>query len=384
MTKEASPPPLAGTVVLSIGHTLPGLHCLAALRDLGAEVIRIERPTAGDVRGQYAGVADAFPIRSLIAGTHSLELNLKLAAGAAAFRRMAERVAVVLEGFRPGVAHRLGIDYETLRVSNPALVYAAITGYGQAGPDRDRAGHDINYLAETGVLGLSNPLGLPGVTFADGMAGLGAALNVVAAVHGASRSGEGQLLDCAIIDGPLQLMASELEHYWRTGQSRGAGATHLTGRHAWYDVHATADGRAVAVGAVEPPFFDALWRGLGDAELDIDQFAESEAREAARETITTAFASRTRDEALELFANEEACVSPVRDTAEVAESALMDRALRPGRDADERLVRSVVRLPTLPLALENHAAGVLEGLGFTAEEIDALIDAGVVSEEGSV
>ena len=121
-----------------------------------------------------------------------------------------------------------------------------------------RSGHDVNYLAETGVLGLANPPGLPGVTVADGLAGVSAALNVVAALHAASRSGQGQYLDLAIVDGPLFMMATEFEYFWRTGHARRAGDTHLTGRHPWYNVHATADGGAIAVGAVEPSFAHCL------------------------------------------------------------------------------------------------------------------------------
>lgn len=383
-TQQAAPPPLAGTLVLSIGHTLPGLHCLAALRDLGAEVIRIERLVPGGATGPYSKLADAFPTRSLVAGTHSLELNLKHESGVAVFRRMAQRAAVVLEGFRPGVAQRLGIDYEVLRQANPSLVHAAITGYGQkSGPGRDRAGHDVNYLAETGVLGLANPPALPGLTFADGLAGLAAALNVVAAVHGASKSGVGQFLDCAIVDGPLQLMSTELEHYWQTGESRGAGGTHLTGRDAWYGVHATADGGAVAVGAVEPAFYAALCDGLGHAELREDQFAEGEARDAARESIAEAFAALGRDEAVALFRDVDACVSPVRSTAEVAQSDLMERVLRRPIDAalDERLVRSPVRLSLDALAAQKNGFSVLEEFGFTRDEISALVEEGALGPD---
>lgn len=382
LSADPAAPPLAGTVVLSVGHTLPGLYCLAALRDLGAGIVRVERPAPKGASGPYAGLADAFPTRSLVAGTHAVALDLKRGAGRDAFRRMVRRADVVIEGFRPGVARRLGIDYEALRAENPALVYAAISGYGQSGPHSTRAGHDINYLAETGVLALANPTGLPGVTFADGMAGLSTALSVVAAIHGASRTGSGQLLDCAIVDGPIFLMASELEHFWRTGDARGAGDTHLTGRNPWYSVHPTADGGAVAVGAVEPPFYEALCRGIGCPELGDQQLAEGPALAAAREKISAAFGRRTRDQAVALFANESACVSPVRNTAEVAGSALMARSLRDEGAAGERLVRSPVRHPDAPLAPEKNGPRVLEDFGFTPEEIDALSTDDAVGDPG--
>jgi len=372
-------PPLAGSLVLSVGHTLPGLTCLAALRDLGAEVVRIERPTRAGEAGAYAGLAPSFPTRSLLAGTSQLALDLKREAGRAAFRRLADHAAAVLEGFRPGVAGRLGIDHETLRAGHPELVVAALSGYGQDSPWRQRAGHDVNYLAETGVLGLASPRGLPGATFADGLAGLCAALNLVAALLAVARTGRGAFLDLAIVDAPLFLMASELEHFWQTGESRGAGDTHLTGRYPWYGVHATRDGGALAVGAVEPAFHAALCRGIGRPELAEHQLAQGEQLAAARAAFAEAFASRARDEALALFEGEDACVSPLRSTAEVARSPLMQRALRADPRTGERIVRAPVRLPPAPLAPEQTGVRVLERLGFSRDEIDALVRAGAMA-----
>jgi crotonobetainyl-CoA:carnitine CoA-transferase CaiB-like acyl-CoA transferase len=377
---ESTQPPLAGSVVLSLGHTLPGLTCLAALRDLGAEVVRIERPARAGEAGPYAGLAKSFPTRSLLAGTSQLALDLKRDTGRDAFRRLAARADAVLEGFRPGVAQRLRIDHETLRADHPELVYAAISGYGQDSPWRERAGHDVNYLAETGVLALASPRGLPGTTFADGLAGLCAALNLVAALHAAAKTGRGAFLDLAIVDAPLFLMASELEHFWQTGESRGAGDTHLTGRYPWYGVHPTRDGGAVAVGAVEPPFHAALCRGIGRPELAASQLAQGEALAAARAAFAETFASRTREEALALFDGEDACVSPVLATAEVARSPLMQRALRTHPTTGEPIVRSPARLPPAPFAPERAGARVLERFGFSREEIDGLERDGAAGE----
>jgi alpha-methylacyl-CoA racemase len=368
--------PLAGTVILAVGQTLPGFYCLALLRDLGAEVVRVERPARGG-DSPYAGVAHGFPVRSLSAGIHSLGLDLKTASGRAVFHRLARSASAVLEGFRPGVAARLGIDYATLCQLHPALVYASISGYGQQGELSQRVGHDVNYLAETGVLGLANPIGLPGATFADGLAGLAAALNLVAALQVAARDGRGQQLDLAIVDGPLFLMASELENLWRTGAARGPGESHLTGRYPWYGVHATSDGGAVAVGAVEPGFHAALCRGLGHPELAASQLAEGEELERARTVFRRFFAARTRDEAIAALGGADACASPVLSTHEVAESALMQRAAREGR---EKLVRSPVRLPLPALSEEKRGAQVLERFGFARAEIDALVREGALTE----
>ena len=370
--------PLEGALVLSVGHTLPGLYCVAVLRDLGAEVVRVQRVTRGGEAGPYAALGKSFPSHSLTAGTSAVALDLKQESGRTVFLRMAARADAVLEGFRPGVADRLGIDYGTLSVDHPALVYAAISGYGQDGPFRARVGHDVNYLAETGVLGLANPIGLSGTTFADGLAGLSAALNIVSALLAVSRSGRGQYLDLAIVDSPLFLMATEFEHLWQTGEPRGSRDTHLTGRFPWYGVHRTRDGGAVAVGAVEPAFHSALCQKIGHPELAARQFPDGAELEATRETVAEAFASRTRDQAVALFEGEDACVSPVLSTAEVAASPLMQRALREGSEAGERLVRSPVRLPPDELARECGEAEVLARFGLSREEIQALDRLGAI------
>jgi len=372
-------PPLAGALVLSVGHTLPGLYCIAQLRDLGAEVVRVERIVPPGAAGPYTAVSESFPTRSLTAGTSVVSLDLKREDGRAAYLRMAGRAAAVLEGFRPGVSSRLGIDYDTLAVEHPELVYAAISGYGQEGPLRARVGHDVNYLAETGILGLSNPQGLPGTTFADGLAGVAAALNVVAALFAASRSGRGQFLDLAIVDGPLFLMASEFEHLWRSGRERGPGDTHLTGRYPWYGVHETKDGGAMAVGAVEPAFHAALCRRLGHPRLAASQFPEGSELEETREAFAGAFGSQTRSEAEALFEGEDTCVTPVLSTAEVAASAIMERAQR--SEAGEKLVRSPVRLDPPKLAQERSAGALLARFGFSREEIETLGRSGAMGGE---
>jgi crotonobetainyl-CoA:carnitine CoA-transferase CaiB-like acyl-CoA transferase len=363
--------------VLSVGHTLPGLYCLACLRDLGAEVIRIQRPAAGGPGAAYAGTAREFPLRSLAAGTHSLGLDLKRAAGRDLFLRLAEGARVVLEGFRPGVAARLGIDFEALSARNPALVYAAVSGYGQEGARR--AGHDLNYLAEAGVLGLSEAPGPPGVTFADGLAGLSAALNVVAALAAASRTGAGQFLDLAIVDGPLFLLGAELEHHLRGGESRGAGATHLSGRFPWYGVHQTRDGERVAVGAVEPAFYAALCDGLGLSRWAGLQYPSGPELAASRAAFARAIGSQSLAELLAHFEGKDACLSPLRRVSEVAGSELAGRALREGAKG-EKLVRSPVRLPPAPLAPERSGAALLQSLGVAAGEIEGLIRDGIAGE----
>jgi len=377
--KTTTQSPLSGVIVLSVGHTLPGLYCLAMLRDLGARVIRIERLAQASAEEKYKGMDVTFPIRSLTAGTEVLSLDLKQEKGIEVFKKLVAQADVVLEGFRPGVMQRLGIDYASLGKNKPGLICAAITGYGQSGAYKDKVGHDINYLAETGVLALTNPVGLPGATYADGMAGVSAALNIVAAIHAKTKSGKGQMIDCAIVDGPLSLMTSEFEYYWNTGESRTIGANHLTGSHPWYGIYTTKDGKQVAIGAVEPVFYQTVCHGLGLPELANAQFAEGKMLEQARKKITDAIAARTRDEIMGLFESHNACVSPVSNTREVMDSPLAVRATVSDGNAREKRVHTPVRLPLAEASVAKPEHEVLLSLHFTKNEIEQLAQMGIIS-----
>ncbi|HLK10223.1 MAG TPA: CaiB/BaiF CoA-transferase family protein [Candidatus Binatia bacterium] len=378
---EGEVAPFDGLRLLSVGHTLPGLYCIAVLRDLGFDVARVER-LAGDA-DRFGGLAGQFPVRSLREGTARCAIDLKDPRGAAAFRRMAARADVVLEGFRPGTAARLGIDHAALAVENPRLIYVAISGYGQEGPWRDHAGHDLNYLAAAGALDLAGgpdgTPGMPGATYADGLAGLGAAINVLAALEARRRDGRGRFVDVAITDGPLFLLSAELERWWTTGTARTRGDTHLTGAYPWYGVFETADGRYLSVAAVEPAFYDRLCRVVGHPELADRQFVTGEERRQQREVLRATFRKRTRDEWVALLA-EDACVAPVFSIDEAAEAPPAARARRELPDAAATLVRSPVRLPPAACRPKRGTAETLAAYGFSAEMVRALGAQGVIGE----
>ncbi len=374
--------PLSGHRVISVGHTLPSLYTIAILRDLGAEITRIERAPSAPGGLRYEGVAGSFPNRSLVAGTGLCALNLKMPAGRDAFLRMARQSDVVLEAFRPGVAARLGIGYETLAQENPGLVYAAISGYGQDGPCRDRVGHDINYLATSGVLHLTGqpggPPGVPGGTAGDNMAGVNAALNVLAALYARKATGRGQLLDVAIVDGPLFLMSAELEHFWQTGRSRSKGDTHLSGRYPWYHLFETKDGGWLSIGAVEPAFYARLCQLMGRPDLASRQFAsDGELAELFR-FFREQFRTRTRDEWAALLAAEETCVAPVLTPGEAARAPQNERMFRrePGQPAP--LVRSPVRMPPAAIGPERDTAATLASFGLSRSAIAELRRQGAI------
>jgi alpha-methylacyl-CoA racemase len=372
-----SPSLLAGVRLLSVGHTLPAMYCIPVLRDLGADITLIEAPAAHAPR--YAGLAGVFPTRSLLAGTSRCQLNLKHDGGREAYLRMARQADVVLEGFRPGTSARLGIDYTAVKDANPAVVYAAISGYGQTGPAHQRVGHDLNYLAAAGVLHLTGPRGgppaIPGVPFADGLAGLSAALNIVAALWRREQTGNGCYLDLAIVDGPAFLMAMEYEYFWSTGRRRQRGDTHLCGGYPWYHVFETADGRYLSVAAVEPHFYARLCQVLGRPDLAGRQFADAPERDALFETFAEIFRSKTCDQWMQLLDGEDVCVAPVLTPGEAA--AL---APSPSHDADAGPhVRSPVRLDIAGLAPPRETAATLASFGFTEAEIRNLQELGSIA-----
>jgi alpha-methylacyl-CoA racemase len=288
------------------------------LADLGAEVVQVERPTTRKtVLQPAAGAAD-----QLLRGRRSIALDLKDPDERETMLRLVERADVLIEGLRPGVAERLGVGPADCRARNPRLVYARITGWGQDGPLAPRAGHDINYIALTGVLhALGNvggkpvpPLNLVG-DFGGGSMFL--VLGVLAALWERERSGTGQVVDAAMVDGvsALAQMFWSLRACGHWSETRGANL--LDSGAPFYDTYACADGRYVAVGALEPQFYVALLEGLELAEADLPKQHDRSGWPVLRQQFTEAFATRSRDEWVAVFEGTDACVTPVLSFTEV-------------------------------------------------------------------
>jgi len=307
---------LAGTRVLDLTTVGPGARCAALLADLGAEVIKVGPPPSANriVPADWAYSAGR--------GTRRLGVNLKDEAARDAVLALAATCDVLLEGFRPGVAARLGLGYDALRKASEAIVYASLTGYGQDGPYAQRAGHDINYQAAAGVLSLQGRAAngaptIPGATLADSAGGgMHAALSICAALVRRATTGQGCHLDVAAVDGMVWANSLMLDEYLATGVEHGPRTNILTGRYAAYDVYACADGKYVTVGAIELEFFSNLCRLLGVPELA--ELARDDGRQdEVRAQIAAAFATRPRDEWVQLLADEDTCVAPVLSPSEV-------------------------------------------------------------------
>jgi len=258
-------PLLQGVRVLDLTRLLPGPFCTQYLAQLGAEVIKIEDPDGGDYT--RAQMPELFKVVNR--GKRSVALDLRQAEDVGHFKRLVETADVVVEQFRPGVMARMGCDYESLRAINPQLVYAALTGYGQDGPYRDAAGHDLNYLAYAGVLDqigrAGDPPSMSNVQIADlAGGGLTAAVGILAAVHGARASGEGTFVDSAMLDGSLALQPVALASLRTYGHTQPRGKDVLSGALPNYQVYKCLDGKYLAVGALEPKFFANLLGALGE------------------------------------------------------------------------------------------------------------------------
>ncbi|MFI6482905.1 CaiB/BaiF CoA transferase family protein [Nonomuraea sp. NPDC050663] len=306
MTRQG---PLAGVRVLELAGLAPGPFAGMMLADHGAEVLRIDRVRA---------VGDK-PRRDVMdRGKHSIGLDLKSPEGVAAFKKLAATADVVIEVFRPGVAERLGIGPDDLHAVNPGLIYGRMTGWGQEGPLAPAAGHDIDYIAISGVLSMlgregdkpTPPINILG-DFAGG--GLMLAYGVLLALIERQRTGRGRVIDAAMVDGAAILFAM-FYHGVQSGFWGERGTNLLDTGAPQYDTYETADGGHVAVGSLEPQFWDEMVRLM---ELhDLPDRNDKAQWPALRERLTAEFRKRTRDEWEELFAGSDACVSPVLSMGE--------------------------------------------------------------------
>jgi alpha-methylacyl-CoA racemase len=358
--------PLTGLRVVELAGLGPCPHAGMILADLGADVVRIARPGDRPVLGD--------PARDvLLRGRRTLQVDLKTAAGADTVLALAERADALIEGSRPGVAERLGVGPEECLARNPRLVYGRVTGWGQDGPLAAEAGHDLNYLGLTGTLAAIGRAGESPVPPLNLVADFGGGsmllvVGVLAALSERERSGRGQVIDAAMVDG-VALLSQMLWSFRGQGGWRDArGRNVLDGGAPFYDTYVCADGRYVAVAAIEPQFFAALLRVL---ELDAAEFGphvDPRSWPALRAALTAAFVTRPRDEWAARFAGTDACVTPVVELAEApgqphlaARGTFVEVDGVPQAAPAPRFSRTPATLPAPPSADVVAAADVLEG-----------------------
>lgn len=319
--------PLTGVVVLDLSSVGPAARCARILADYGAQVVKVA-PTPD------SGVAAAQPPYFAYGASRGMRralVNLRTEGGRAAFLALASKADVILETFRPGVADRLGIGYQRVQEVNESVVYCSTSGYGQGGQRAGWAGHDVNYLAIGGFLAATVPRGdggppLPGASVADAAAGgMHAALAITTALTARARSGEGAYLDVSVAAGVVWLMSLSIDEQLAVGGEPGPGHDILSGRYACYDTYRAADGRWLAVGAIEQKFFANLCRALGCERWAAHQLDDA-VQEEIRADFRQVFATKVRDQWVAELAHVDTCVAPVLAVSEVAGDPELDRA----------------------------------------------------------
>jgi crotonobetainyl-CoA:carnitine CoA-transferase CaiB-like acyl-CoA transferase len=367
------------------------------LADFGADVIKVEEPHRGDYIREWQpriGQNSGFHV-VLNRNKRSLTLNLKAPEGKEIFRQLARQADVVLEGFRPGVMARLGLDYESLRALNPRLIFAALSGYGDHGPRAQRAGHDINYLALSGILSYGGRDGrptLPGVQIADlGGGALLTAFSLVLALLVRERQGAGQYLDLAMLDGAFMWNCLRWGKYLADGRIPRPGDDVLNQGFACYNLYATKDGRYMSLGALEPQFWRAFSKAAAHPEWDRADYLEpGPHQEPLKAAVAALFGERTQAEWVAHFAAHDCCCEPVLHLNEAQQDSQIQARQMVVDLVHEswgayRQLGIAPKFSRTPGTLRSHApelgehtGAILQELGYGPEQIGELRQRGVV------
>lgn len=398
------PGPLAGITVLDLTRLAPGPFCTMILGDMGAEVIRVQEPgpptgrraeQAGAAGTQMAGAGGTSVYNALQRNKKSIGLNLKDPEAREIFYKLVRQADVLVEEMRPGVAKRLGIDYDTLQPLNPRLIYCAVTGYGQTGPYAALAGHDLNYISQAGAMSLLGSIGegkptIPQNLLADyAGGGLMAALGVLAALFAREKTGRGQFVDAAMMDGVMYLLVQFLSAYFADGEIPVPGKSILSGGIPHYNVYETKDGKLLSLGSLEPWFYANLCRAVGREDLIPYEFDPSKHPELfahLREVLQT----KTRDEWFTELNQTDQCVGKVLSLDELEHDPQVQarQMIIAVEDAQHRTVKQVGFAPKfsatpqsvrrLAPQLGEHTDEILRGMGISPAEIARLREKGAI------
>jgi crotonobetainyl-CoA:carnitine CoA-transferase CaiB-like acyl-CoA transferase len=375
---------LEGVRILDLTRLLPGPFASLVLADLGARVDKLEDTGAGDYTRhgvpQVGGMSTAY--HALNRGKRSLALDLKRPAGAAALLRLVKSYDVVFEQFRPGVLDRLGVGHAKLLEANPKLVICALTGYGQTGPLRDRAGHDLNYMARAGLMGLQGPEDgppqIPAFQLADVSGGMWSVIAILAGLRERDRTGKGSVIDIAMLDSVIPFSTIAFSKLFG-GEVPARGGELLTGGIAAYQVYRTKDGEAVTLGALEPKFLQSFFQGTG-LDADLSAVVPGPHQAALKQRFAEVFASKTRAEWVAFNEKYDCCVEPVLRPEELASDpqlaargAFVQATVEGGTVGQYRTPVTPRDLVPAPAPKQGeHSDAILGEAGFSADEIATL------------
>jgi len=377
---------LEGIKILDLSRLFPGPYCSMILADLGADVLRIE-----DRR--FEGEGPGMP--TVMRNKRHMTLNLKHPKGREIFYRLIREADAVLEGFRPGVAERLEIDYVRLKTMNEKLIYCSVTGYGQDGPYKDMVGHDINYLSFGGVLGLTgepgrNPV-IPPIQVADMAAGgMYAALGILSALIARQKTGKGQYIDISMLDGIIAMLPFLVSLFWGQGMNLQRGDTLLSGRYPCYNVYETKDGEFISLGALEHRFWVVLCQKLGREDYIAHQFDEGEKRAEIFQFLRQTFSGKTREEWMKELKDLDVCIGKVLHLEEALNDPQVTYRQMVVEFSDSqkgrmKLLASPIKLSETPPDIRRapakfgeHTDMVLQEMGFKPEEIGVMKREGVI------
>lgn len=382
MTQQGA---LHGIRVVDLSRMLPGPYCSMILADHGAEVIAVEDRKFQD---------DGLFFNDLNRNKRHMSLNLKTPEGLEIFFKLAKKADVVIEGFRPGVVQRLGVDYAAVRRCNPGIIYCSISGYGQTGPLRDRVGHDVNYISNAGILNLIGEKGgrpiIPGVQIADIAGGtMNAAVGILLALFAREKTGKGQYIDISMTDGVLGLLALPSFLAQSRGQQQQASDGLLSHRYACYNTYETADGRYVSIGALEARFWGRLCTQLNRPQYIVLQYDEKQ-----RHQIIDDFRNIFRMQSMADWDAElgemEICFAVVKNIADiVADPHFRHRemvhsypgengAIKHGFGIPVKLSETPGTLRTMPGKFGEHTQEIVGELGYSAKQIETFLTNGVL------
>lgn len=371
--------PLDGLKVLDLSRLLPGPYATLVLADLGATVDKLEEPGTGDSTRKALPMEDGTPelFGGLNRNKRSIGVDLKSFEGQSTLKGLVKHYDVLVESFRPGVLDRLGVGYEVLSKENPRLIFCSISGYGNTGPFRLKAGHDLNYLARSGVLAYGGVDGgapaMPGVQLADiGGGSLFAIVGILAALHERHSTGRGRFVDVSMTDGSIaflhmHLAARLLKGSEGTALARGREA--LNGGLACYGLYKTKDDRYLAVASVEPKFFAGLCAAIDRPELFRGGYDTGEQGKQTRVELEKVFASRTQAQWVSLFTPLDLCVEPVLEGDEILEDPQLQARGMFAKEGGVVWLRTPLRFADVPIrpppAIGEHSAEILRECGLS-------------------